>query len=168
MYGWGLGRSGPAGPGLAALTLVLIYPGAALRAERNAAARWEELIQEYPDRLEGLEVTFGRWLRAHQPAVGSAHAPGRLEFRGAGDLRLTLQLAEPVRTALGWGGARLQGWRGAEAIPLPVADLFLTLARGREPEWVGRAGRRLWRHRLAVVDDLLVAAVCRAVFGAPG
>jgi hypothetical protein len=145
-----------------------MYVWAQLQAEQRRERQWEALAASYPDRLEQLEVLFGRHLRAHYPQVRSAYSPGRLEFRDGRGARLVLELAEPVRTPWGWGGASLAVERPDGPVALAFPELFLTLLRGRDPEWVARPRPGRWRlvHRFALVDEAFVASVAQAAFGA--
>lgn len=144
--------------------IALSFGTAVMRARQRMEARWEHLVASYPDRLDDLEVAFGRHLRDRYPEVRSAHGRTHLVFERADGHRLVMDLAEPLRTPLGWGGLRLSARRGETAAPLPAPDLFLTLLRGIEPEWVAYAGGRLV-HRLILADKVFVEDVARRVFG---
>jgi len=135
------------------------------RAQQRIDSAFDELAAAYTDDVEQLERTFGVYLRSRHPQVAAAHGKDRLEFRDDAQSRLVLQLQEPVRTPLGWGGARLQGWRQGQVVALPASDLFLTFARGLHPEWVAHWPTG-WRRRLAVVNDSFVAHAADSVFGA--
>ncbi len=159
-FGWAMARGMP----MSVMTIYFLSP-AYFAAKRLADARWERLVEAYPDHLEALEVTFGHFLRENLPDVRSNHSKERLSYEADG-VRLEMGLNEPVRRPLGWGGVQLRGWRAETPVALPVSDLFLTLARGSHPEWVGRlSGFPV--HRLAMVDDAMVTHVCRAVFAPP-
>ena len=147
---------------------VLVYLGfAAARANRLREARWESLVETYPDHVEQLGVTFGKLLRVHYPQVMSHHRRDRLEFNdAAADTTLALRINEPLRSGLGWGGASLEATRGGAALSLPVRQLFLCFARGHEPEWVARMSGFPF-HRAAVVNETVAAHVAARVFGAP-
>lgn len=146
--------------------LALRYGAAVLRAQRLMDERWEQLVETYPDRLEDLEVAFGHHLRTRYPEVRAAHHRGRLEFvgsEGAGQ-HLVMELGEPLRTPFGWGGLRLEAMRDGVAVPLPASELFLTLLRGTDPEWMARSGGPLV-HRLIVADERFVVGVAQKTFG---
>ncbi len=146
-------------------TLVaLSFGAAALRAQRLMEQRWEQLVETYPERLEDLEVAFGRHLHERYPQVRSAHTKTRLVYERSDAGRLVMELGEPLRTPLGWGGLRLDAWHGETALPLPVSELLLTLLRGGEPEWMARTGGWLV-HRLTIVDAAFIEDVSRRAFG---
>ena len=159
--GWALGRGGVS---YQFLTVFVLAPGS-LRARRLAEQRWERLVEAYPDHLQDLETTFGRHLHEQHPSVRSDHSRERLRFAGGG-ARLEMALDEPLRRPLGWGGVRLRAWRGEAPLRLPATDLFLTLLRGNEPEWVAQV-RGFPLHRLIVIDAAAVAHLCTTVFAAP-
>ncbi len=147
--------------------LALRFGAAAIRARRAVDARWEHLVETYPDRLEALEVAFGRHLREHYPEVRSAHGKAQLTFAHGDGRRLSMEIAEPIRGDLGWGGLNLTAWHGESPVRLAASELLLTLLRGVEPEWMARAARGRLVHRLIVVDGAFVANVSRQVFGGP-
>lgn len=153
---------GPAAP--VGWTLVYLT-FTAMRTARLMEARWEALVEEYPDQVEFLATTFGQVMRQEHPEVGSHHSPGHIAFEtAAGDRTLVLHLQEPVRTRLGWGGATLEAHRAGRPVRLVAHDLFLTFARSHAPEWVARMGG--WPgHRAAIVDPAVARHIAVAVFG---
>lgn len=163
-YGFGGGLGG-FGNGLFRYELftVLFLSPAYFRAQ-GTGGRWEHLVETYGERIDELEVQFGRYLRENWPAVRSKHDKQVLRFLDDDhDQRLEFHLDDPVRRPLGWGGARLQAWRGEHEVRLPVQDLFLTFARGGMPEWVAQV--QGWPvHRMAVANNALVAHVCQTAF----
>jgi len=156
-----------AGRGMPSYEFVTVFflTPAYLRAQRLAEARWERLVEAYDEHVDQLELLFGRHLREHYPAVRSHHEPGRLRYADEQNA-LELQIGEPVRRPLGWGGAALSGLHGGSPLRLPLREVFLTLVRGRDPEWVSPL-RGFPAHRLAVVNDTVVSHLCGLVFGAP-
>lgn len=146
--------------------LIVVSLSLQARAQRRIDDGFDELAGAYADDVEHLERTFGLYLRDHHPRVAAAHGKDRLEFRDDGGASLVLELTEPLRGPLGWGGARLQGWRQGKRVALPATDLFLTLARGLHPEWVAH-WPGAWRRRLAVVNEQFIAHAAELIFGPP-
>ncbi len=162
-YGWSaFGMGGvPAGWVLVPLAL------SAVRARALMDRHWEELVERYPEHLEALEVGIGRILRTSYPRVHSHHGQSTVRFEDPeAQSALSLVLAEPLRTSLGWGGATLQAERAGSSVPLPVHELFLAFARGSQAEWVARVGGLPWHHA-ALVGPEVLGDVARAAFGPP-
>ncbi len=158
----GGGGAGGRPPGWVVISLAV---GAA-RANRLMAEHWESLVETYPDQVEHLAVLFGSVLRRTNPDAAARHRRDRLEFGRSEDGLLALAIGEPLRGALGWGGAAIEARRAGSALRLPVQELFLAFARGAQPEWVARLGG-FPLHRAVVVEERVVGHLARLVFGPP-
>ena len=152
------------GGGIPANWTLLLLARSAVRANRLMAERWESLVETYPDQVEELAVVFGTVLRGRHPDVAAHHRRDRLEFAHQDGSSLLLEIGEPLRAPLGWGGVRLTARRPGGEVRLPARDLFLTFARGGQPEWVARLGG-FPLHRAALVDAAVAEHLSDLVFG---
>ena len=132
---------------------------------RVAGGLWEALGNSYPDYVQVLRVSVGRYLNIHHPDVEISHVfKTRVEYlHPATGARLRLDHeAEAIPTPRGWQGAVLSGWRPNQEAPAVQAQLLLNWVSRGTPGWV-EARRPLPLLRQRPLDDAMLTRLTKQV-----